>query len=231
MTKSRNILPPRVFWTDEQLRLLRELYPDNRTEDIAPRIGRSAKSIYSKAKQLGIKKSAAFLASGLAGRLDGVRGGATRFKKGQVPANKGLRRPGWAPGNMAATQFKKGRPANEARNYVPIGSLRINKDGYLERKITDDPTIYPARRWIAIHRQVWIEANGPVPDRHMVVFKKGMRTNVLEEITLDRVECISLAENMRRNTFHNYGAEVAKLVQLRGAITRQINKREGKKAA
>lgn len=226
MTKSRNILPPRVFWTDEQLRLLRTLYPDNRTEDIAPFIGRSASSIYAKAKQLGIKKSAAFLASGLAGRLDGVRGGATRFKKGQVPANKGLRRPGWAPGNMAATQFKKGRPANEARNYVPIGSHRISKDGYLERKTTDDPSIVPARRWVAVHRLLWQEHNGPVPKGHVIAFKKGMRTNVLEEITLDRLECISLAENMRRNTFHNYGPEVSKVVQLRSAITRQINKRK-----
>lgn len=231
MTKSRNILPQRIFWSDEQIALLHKLYPDNRTEDIAPRIGRSAKSIYSKAKLLGIKKSAAFLASGLAGRLDGVRGGATRFKKGQVPANKGLRRPGWAPGNMAVTQFKKGRSASEARNYVPIGSYRISKDGYLERKTTDDPSIYPARRWSFVHRLVWIETNGPIPDGHMVVFMKGQRTSKLEEITIDRLECISLAENMRRNTFHNYGPEVAKAVQLRGAITRQINKRERKKAA
>lgn len=226
MTKSRGILPARTFWTDEQLRLLRELYPDNRTEDIAPHIGRSARSIYSKAKNIGIKKSAAFLASGLAGRLDGVRGGATRFKKGMTPANKGLRRPGWAPGNMAKTQFKKGRIASEARNYVPIGSLRLSKDGYLERKTTDDPTVYPARRWVAVHRLVWIETNGPVPDKHMIVFKNGMRTNQLEQISLDRLECVSLAENMRRNTFHQYGPEVAQAVQLRGAITRQINKRK-----
>ena len=48
---------------------------------------------------------------------------------------------------------------------------------------------------------------------------------VLKEITLDKVECISLADNMRRNTCHQYGPEIAKLIQLRGAVTRQINKR------
>jgi hypothetical protein len=32
---------------------------------------------------------------------------------------------------------------------------------------------------------------------------------------------------MRRNSYHQYGPEVAKAVQLRGAITRQINKRIG----
>lgn len=82
MTKSRGILPPRQFWTDEQIQMLKGLYPDHRAADIAPQIGRSERSIYSMAKILGIKKSEAFLMSGMAGRLDGVRGGATRFKKG-----------------------------------------------------------------------------------------------------------------------------------------------------
>lgn len=220
MTKSRNILPPRVFWTDEQLRLLRELYPDNRTEDIAPRIGRSAKSIYSKAKQLGIKKSDAFLASGLAGRLDGVRGGAARFKKGHATWNKGTHYV--AGGRSAETRFKKGRSPHTT---LPIGSYRMDPSGNLQRKICNDSG-NNSKRWRCVHELVWVEANGPVPKGHIVVFKKGLRTNVLEEITLDRVECISLAENMRRNTLHNYGPEVAKLVQLRGAITRQINKRK-----
>lgn len=233
MTKSRNLIRKKQSWSPAMDAEVRRRYPHDPAAQIAADMGLSTSQVYNRAWSLGIKKTRETIA-----RMSRERAAdpnhasrAFRFKKGQVPANKGLRRPGWAPGNMAKTQFKKGRAASEARNYCQIGSLRINKDGYLERKITDDPTIYPARRWIPIHRQVWIEANGPVPDRHMVVFKKGMRTNVLEEITLDRVECISLAENMRRNTFHNYGPEVAQVVQLRGAITRQINKREGKKAA
>jgi hypothetical protein len=52
-----------------------------------------------------------------------------------------------------------------------------------------------------------------------------MRTTVLEDITADKVECISRSENMRRNSYHRYGQEIARLVQLRGALTRQINKR------
>ena len=53
-----------------------------------------------------------------------------------------------------------------------------------------------------------------------------MHTTEPDQITADRVECITRAENMRRNTYHRYGPEVAKLVQLRGAINRQIRKRE-----
>lgn len=216
-------------WTPEELQAVTTRYATERTELIAADLGRTIRQVYEKAHQLGLRKSAAYYAAGNGGRLVGIVGDKTRFKPGQTPWNKGTHFV--AGGRSDETRFKKGRPPSEARNYVPIGSYRISKDGYLERKTTDDPSIYPARRWSFVHRLVRIEANGPIPDGHLIVFRKSQRTSKLEEITLDRLECISLAENMRRNTFHNYGPEVAKAVQLRGAITRQINKRERKKAA
>lgn len=71
---------------------------------------------------------------------------------------------------------------------------------------------------------VWCEANGPLPKGHMVVFKAGRFSNQLEHITLDAVECITLAENMRRNSRHNLPPEVNQLVSIKGAITRQVNR-------
>jgi hypothetical protein len=53
-----------------------------------------------------------------------------------------------------------------------------------------------------------------------------MKTILIEEITLDRLECISRRENMQRNTVHNYPAPIPQLIQLKGALQRQINKRE-----
>jgi hypothetical protein len=64
-----------------------------------------------------------------------------------------------------------------------------------------------------------------VPAGHIVVFKPGQRTKELNEITADRVECISFAENMKRNTRHNLPKPLSDLIALRGALTRQINKR------
>ena len=55
-----------------------------------------------------------------------------------------------------------------------------------------------------------------------------MKTTDPDQITADKVECISRAENMKRNSYHRYGKEIASLVQLRGAINRQINKRSKK---
>lgn len=207
-------------WTDQDIERLRTLYPGSPTRDLAILFDRSIRSVYEKANQIGLKKTREFLASGLAGRLDGVRGGATRFKPGQVPANKGLRRPGWAPGHMAETQFKPGQMPHNTRE---VGEYRITADGYLQQKIGAAKGSN-SKRWRGVHELVWIAANGPLPPGHIVVFKPGMRTTELAAITLDKVECISWAENMRRNSYHNLPKPLAQIVQLRGALNRKINR-------
>ena len=58
----------RTFWTESQLAQLRQLYADHATSVVAAAIGRTEKSVYQKAKELGIRKSAAFLASTTSGR-------------------------------------------------------------------------------------------------------------------------------------------------------------------
>ncbi|MFA9287955.1 HNH endonuclease signature motif containing protein [Comamonas sp. SY3] len=109
-------------------------------------------------------------------------------------------------------------------NYVPIGTVRLTKDGYLERKVTDDPNIYPARRWIALHRLLWEASHGPIPPGHIVIFKAGQKTAIEADLTIDRLECISRGENAKRNHPRSKSPELAKLVQLKGAITRQVNR-------
>lgn len=226
MTKSRHINAQRIQWTPEQEHSLRERYPHERTADIALSLGIPLAKVYAKAAWLGLQKSAEFMASPASGRTSGRQGvGAEhRFKSGQQPWNKDTHYT--AGGRSAETRFKKGQMSGAAQhNYVPIGSLRISKDGYLERKITDDPALVPARRWVGVHRLVWVEANGPLPDGRIVVFKPGMRTAVLDEITPERLELLSRAELMKRNTYHNYPKEIAQLIQLHGAVQRKINRR------
>ena len=75
------------------------------------------------------------------------------------------------------------------------------------------------------HELVWIEHHGPVPRGCVVVFKPGQKTADLQQITIDRIECITRAELMLRNSsWTNLPPEVARLVQLRGALNRQINR-------
>ena len=109
-------------------------------------------------------------------------------------------------------------------NYVPIGSLRVTKYGSLERKVTDDPSLYPARRWRPVAHLVWEAEHGPIPSGHVVRFKPGMHTIEEAEITLDRLECITLAENMRRNTLHRYPTEIVDAIRARAVLNRRINR-------
>lgn len=211
-------------WTEWELAVLRECYPDSRTEDIALALGRTTRAVYGKAALMGLLKSDAYLASPAAGRLDGKRGAASRFVAGHTAWNKGSHFT--AGGRSAETRFKKGNMSGAAQhNYLPVGTTRISKDGYLERKTNDDHPV-PARRWISVHRLVWEAAHGPVPPKHVVVFKAGMRTNVEGEITVDRLECISQAENMRRNTLHRYPKEIVDAIRWRAILNRRINREQ-----
>lgn len=212
-------------WTDAELAILRGRFSNEPTAVVANALGRSYSPVAKKAASLGITKSEAFYASDLSGRVK--RGKqcpamrATQFKPGQTPANKGTRRPGWAPGRMADTQFRKGERRGVAVSlYQPIGTERVSKDGYLERKINDDMPLQ--RRWRAVHLIEWESVNGPMPPGHCLCFRDGDKNNR----SLDNLELITRAERMRRNSYHtNYPKEVAQLIQLKGALTAKINRR------
>lgn len=208
----------RRFWTEAEEAVMRARYANEPTAVIALELKRSDRSVYAKADLMGLSKSAEYLARPESGRLmpGSRRGSKTSFKKGNSPWNTGKQ--GWqAGGRSKETQFK---PGNRPRTWLPIGSERVVDGGVLQRKVTD--TRYPPRDWVAIHKLVWVEANGPVPKGHIVVFKNGDRTDV----RIENLECITRGENMRRNSYHTrYPKEVAQLIQLRGAVNRQINKR------
>lgn len=213
-------------WPPADLATLRQRYPHEPTARIAADMGRTVRTVYGAAQRLGLRKSAEFFSAGHGSRIaPGTNFGASgRYVKGLVPWNKGLK--GFAPGGRSAeTRFKPGRRPEEARNYVPIGSHRITKDGILERKMTDDPSLVPARRWTPVARLVWEAAHGPIPAKHIVVFKPGMKTTELALITADRLECITRQENQRRNSqWARYPIEVARLIQIKGQITKQVNR-------
>lgn len=224
MTKSRGILSLRKPWTDHELEFVRRDYPHMKTEKLAKNLGRAVATVYRMAFKLGIHKTAEYLASDDACQLRGKNPKSVehQFKPGQAAFNKGLRRPpGWSPGRMAEGQFKKGHRGNK---FLPVGSERLSKDGILQRKIS--ATGHAPRDWVSVHRLVWEEVNGPVPAGCVIVFKDRNRSN----LALDNLQCITLAENCRRNSHHNnYPKEICQLIQLRGAIQRQLNKRERKR--
>ena len=111
----------------------------------------------------------------------------TQFKKGIVPWNKGKK--GINYEGCKATQFKKG---NKPHNWVPIGSERITKDGYIQVKIQDGKF---QKNWRGKHIIIWEEANGPLPPGHAIIFGDGNNRN----FDLDNLILVSRAQLVRMN--------------------------------
>jgi hypothetical protein len=205
-------------WPEDQALLKR--YPHERTVDLARELRRSPSAVSARAGLFGLHKSDAYLESPAACRLrrgDNV-GAAFRFRKGHVPANKGLRRPGWAAGRMAETQFRKGQMP---QTWVPVGTEVVDSGGYRKRKVSDDRTKASRFNWRFVHVLLWERAHGPVPPGHAVVFRNGDR----RDLRLGNLELVSRRELMRRNSVHRLPKALAEVIQLRGAVVRQINRR------
>jgi hypothetical protein len=229
MTRRRDpSKPKRRYWSAAELKRLAKLYPDRPTEAIAKQLGRTVESTYNAAHKLGLTKSAEFRKNPLAGGFQkGSQIGAQfRFVKGQVPPNKGLRRPGYSigRGRMEQTTFKKGQTP---RNWQPVGSIRTNSEGYLEVKVREG--MWNAREgqaWQLLNREVWKRERGPIPPGHLVVFKDGDRMNC----AIENLELISTADNARRNSmWATMPRELAEVMQLNGALKRKLRSIDGKK--
>lgn len=209
---------PRRFWTDADIAMLRAKYADMRTADLAALLGRTEYQVYNKAYALGLGKSDAYLASPAAGRTNGRQGVGTRFKPGHKTWNAGVKGSTGLHENTRRTQFKKG---SAPHNTKQIGDYRINADGYLDKKISNEKGGNHVR-WHPVHRLVWEQAHGPVPVGHVVVFKPGMKTTELDKITIDVVELVSRGELMRRNTIHRYPPELRSTIKLVAKLKRKI---------
>ena len=195
----------RRFWTHEEEARLREMYPNTGNKELSQLFRRSEEAIFLKAAKLELSKSKKYLAS-------------IRFKKGHVPHNKG--KPSISVGRMKETQFKKG---NVPQNWKPVGTERIAKDGYIERKVSDTRT---RKDWVPVQNIVWSQAHGEIPKGHIVIFRNKNK----RDFRLENLELISRQENMRRNCVHTkYPPEIRQVIQLRGALNRQIRKLEKQK--
>lgn len=209
----------RRFWTAAEDRTLRKHYPHKATADVVKLLpGRTERTVYQRAGTLGLHKTPAYLASPAACRLrrDSSIGAPYRFKKGMTPWNLGKR--GYMGANR--TSFRKGNySARWDREIYCIGALRINTDGGLDIKVREG-----LRAWEALPRYVWRTERGRLPKGAIVRPINGDP----HDTRIENLRLATRADLMRENTYHRYPKEIARLIQLRGALQRQINKREGK---
>lgn len=185
-------------WTKKQLKLLNEFYAETKTEKLVPLIGREAGSIYNKAYQLRLKKSAEFLNTLESGRISKLNDGgkAYRFKKGHKPWNKEKKGIHLSP----STEFKKGSvPANASYDGAIV--IRKDKQGHAYRYIRIAP-----QKWVLLHRHLWEQQFGKIPPSSVVIFKDGDSANC----ELSNLQLITRAENVVRNHNREKFAETMK---------------------
>lgn len=133
----------------------------------------------------------------------GWRTGRTgRFPKGNLPFNTG--RKGVTPPGSEKGWFKKGQRSGVATKlYKPIGTERISKNGYLERKINDD--FPPQRRWRAVQLIRWEQLHGPIPAGHAL----KCRTRDILNTDPSNWVCVHRGVLARLNGIHGRGFERA----------------------
>lgn len=206
----------RKLWTKKEIELLKDLYPDHNTRKIAELLNRSYSSVAGMSSVMGIKKSEQFFKNEKSGRLTGMEGQSYRFRKGFTPWNKGKKMPEEIYKKCAVTMFKKG---NKPHNTKTDNAISIRKDS------TNRPYQYiriSEGIWQELHRYIWEQNNGPVPEGQNIIFRDGNTMNCqLENLTI-----VSNAELMQLNTIHRYPHEVKVTIRALSKLKRTIKKHE-----
>lgn len=207
-------------WTDEEKAVLVRMWPRATAAQVQLELpDRRLHAIYQMAQRLGLKKDPDWQAYRREVENRNLALGIhTRFRKGQVPANKGKR------GNVHPNAQKHWFKPGQINNILPIGTELVNSDGYLVRKVNDIPKGGFRKNWVFVHRVLWAQHNGPIPTGHAVVFINGDKSDVrIENLTLK-----SRGGLMAQNTVHNYPEEVRAAIHASSRLTRVINNLKGK---
>lgn len=119
----------------------------------------------------------------------GTHGG--RFSKGHTPFNKGKKMPPEIYERCKGTMFKNGQMPH---NHKPVGSERINVDGYVEVKTKE------SKRWRLKQRVLYEQYHGVKLEKSdVVLFLDGNKQNFAEDnlVKLTRAELARLNQDVK----------------------------------
>jgi hypothetical protein len=200
--------------TPKQGQYLIDAFPNTDTKIIAKKLNLTPSQVYNRAYCLGLKKDKQYMADLLLREAEKLKvsGAKWRFKKGHVSANKGQKMSTDLYEKVKPTMFKKGHsPHNEKYD----GHEVYTKDGYIKVRISKG-------NYQLKHRVVWEQHNGKLPKGMIIVFKDKNKLNC----TIENLELISMAENMRRNTIHRYPEEIISTIKTLTKLKKQINEKQ-----
>lgn len=182
----------RKQWTSEEYWKYQKRYPKGMHEFIRDNSwGVSSKEM---AEMCNEKFGTHWTATGMKQfrQRNGIKSGVTGwYQKGHPPGTKGKKQEEFcspeALERSKKTRFTKGhRPENE----LPLGSIRTSADGYKLIKVSMSGGLWD--RWKPLHRHVWEEHHGKIPDGMIVTFRDGDSLNC----DIENLMLISKAEHI-----------------------------------
>jgi hypothetical protein len=192
--------------------VIKELYLELPLKNLADLIGRSGGYVSGRYKKLQLKVPEKI-------KKEFIEYG--RIKKGNIPQNKGKKQTEYmSPETIErtkATRFKKG---NLPGNTLFDGAISIRREHQQRRggHITKYIRISKGK-WKELQIYNWEKVNGPVPKGFVLACKNGDRLNC----EISNWYLLSMADNVRRNSIHNYPQEIVNTIMLMGSMRRKIN--------
>jgi hypothetical protein len=197
-------------WTAEQDFILKDKYEQLNAAEIATLVNKSHYAVKNRLHKLGIT---------LSKEVKLKR--CNNYQKGMVAYNTGKKQHEYmsaeAIEKTKATRFKKG---SLPHNALPDGTIVNRKDNkgrlYQMIKLPNN------RKLKYMHVHLWQQHHGAIPKGHIILFsnKNSM------DCRIENLECISKAENMRRNSIQNFPEEIIQAITLISKLNKKIKHHE-----
>lgn len=213
-------------YTEQEIAFVKEHYANEYSGVIAEKLGRTVSSIWNMATLYGLKKSKEFKSrqgrEAAEAHYDEISKGW--YKKGQVPHNKGKKLNEFMSAEgikrSKLTRFKKGQLPHNTKHDGAVSWRKENTKagGYYYLRLRKS-------YWVLLHRYLWEQVRGPIPEGMNVQFKDGNSRNC----TIENLELVSKGENMQRNTLHQWQPLLKEQIKLINKINKKIHDYEHRK--
>ena len=148
-------------WTEEEINFLREVYPHYPNKEVIEMLKDKFGIETSRRNLLNVKNRYNI--------PNKVIPNSGCYRKGKEPWNKGKTMPEETKAKVKKTWFKKGQIP---KNHRPVGSTRIDRDGYKLIKIAEP------NKWIVYSRYVYEKAHGEkLKKNEAIIFADGNKLN------------------------------------------------------
>lgn len=189
------------------------MYPGHDTADLAAMLGVTAEQLRQKASRFGVSKSPEFIANLQYNAVDRIK--RFQFKPGDIPVNRGKKKPYEITEAMRKTFFVKGHKPMNAKSDGFV-SVRKDKHGVLQKFVR-----LSENKWDSLARVNYRTYVGDIPEGGVIRFRDGDALNCEPE----NLELISKTLNMLLNSNHGYDRPVAEVKEVICFIKKEIKER------